>query len=87
MKTVMAVSKNAQGLAGILATLATLVTMGGTLSLADHYASMSPAGSEYVAANSRAKQAIVCVNPENLQRVDSSVRPQDANSHPWKTAS
>ena len=38
MKTVMRVSKQAQWLAGIVATIATLMVVAGPLTLAEHYA-------------------------------------------------
>ena len=44
MKTAMAVNKSTQWLAGMAAIAATLLTVGGSLTLAEHYAQTGAAG-------------------------------------------
>lgn len=64
MNTLVTVSRNNRRFAGVLAAAATLFTMGGTLSLASHYAEMTPLDAEYFAANARLGPTKVCVNPD-----------------------
>jgi hypothetical protein len=90
MTTVMALRSNTRRLAGVLATAGTLITMGGTLFLAEYYARMGATGSggaDLVARNIRTRHVIVCANPENPRGGDVSIKPRDAGSQPARTAS
>lgn len=50
-------NKTTNGIAGIVAILATVVVCGGTLSLADHYTHAGTGGQEYVVAAHQAAPA------------------------------
>ena len=49
MNSLMAVSKQMKGVAGLAALVATMFTTGGTLALADHYASTGANAQAYIA--------------------------------------
>lgn len=57
MNSLMAVSKQMKGVAGLAALVATMFTTGGTLALADHYASTGADAQAYIAAGPAAGHA------------------------------
>jgi hypothetical protein len=67
MRTVMRTSRQTQWIAGTLAALATLITIGGSLTLAEHYARTGASGdaSGYYAA--RQARRIGCADNGNLR--------------------
>lgn len=52
MNSMMAINLQTKRMAGIAAALGTLLTVGGTLTLAEHYARTSVQAREYVTCNS-----------------------------------
>lgn len=80
MKTVMTVSRQTQWLAGTVAALATLLTMGGPLTLAEYYAQTGAnwdASGYYAAQQSR---RITCADNGNIRTAVASPRRGAANS-------
>lgn len=57
MNSMMAINKQTKRIAGVVAALGTLLTVGGTLTLAEHYAQTSKFGREYVTCNSATDSA------------------------------
>jgi len=52
-------NKQTNRVAGFVAILATVMTCGGTLTLADHYAHAGPVGQNYLAASHQAAPVIL----------------------------
>jgi hypothetical protein len=77
MKTVMTTSRQTQWIAGMVAALATLLTMGGSLTLAEHYAqtgASQDASGYYAAVQTR---RIGCPDNGNSRTAEVS---------PWRAA-
>jgi hypothetical protein len=64
MNSLMAISTQTKHMAGFAALVATLLTTGGTLALADHYARTAGDAQVYMAGNPPARQAAPAVRAQ-----------------------
>lgn len=62
MNLLMTANRQARRVAGLTAVVATLFTMGGTLGLAEHYATASPGEQEYLVHSDASSQTLAVAN-------------------------